>query len=166
MPKDSFCSYCGREFQGQEAWPKNCAGCKRITYRNPLPVAVLLLPVDRGLLAIRRGIEPGKGKPALPGGFIDWGETWQQAAARELLEETGIVIDAGDVKQETVVSTADGVLLVFARGPKLRSSKLPAFEPTNETTERMVLEAPMEMAFPLHTEAAARFFKRRRGSRE
>lgn len=63
-------------------------------YTNPKPVAVALVPVytDDGprLLALRRAIEPNKGRIALPGGFMEAGEDSSQAAAREVLEETGL----------------------------------------------------------------------------
>ena len=58
-----------------------------------IPVAVVALTViDHTLhtLVVRRGIEPFKDHLALPGGFLREGEQTEQAAARELEEETGI----------------------------------------------------------------------------
>ena len=45
------------------------------------------------MLLIRRKNEPFKGDYALPGGFIDIGETTEAACRREVLEEAGIVVD-------------------------------------------------------------------------
>jgi len=129
--------------------------------RNPLPVAVLLLPVDDGVLAIRRAVPPRAGELALPGGFIELGETWQQAAARELYEEAGVRIDPAAVEDERVLSAPDGTLLVFGRGPLLTASSLPPFSPTDETSERVLLRAPTQLAFPLHTLVLDDFFRRR-----
>ncbi len=91
----SHCSYCGGAFPAAAAWPRHCRHCGRTSYRNPLPVVVVLLPVAGGLVVIRRDIEPSKGLLTLPGGYLDLGETWQEGARRELLEETGIDIPAG-----------------------------------------------------------------------
>ncbi len=159
MTRHSHCSYCGTRFTGA-SWPRTCAGCANVSYLNPIPVAVCLLPVDGGLLVIRRGIEPQLGRLALPGGFIDGGETWQAAAARELYEETGITIDAAEVTLFSVHSVAErDLLLLFALARPRRAAELPAFVTTNETTERLVIDKPTELAFVLHTQAAAAFFR-------
>src|SRR4029078_3947855 len=41
----SYCSYCGSAFAAEQPWPRECAACGNITYRNPLPVAVAVVPV-------------------------------------------------------------------------------------------------------------------------
>ena len=160
--KDSHCSFCGRAYPPGAPWPRTCAGCARTAYRNPLPVAVALQPVrdgdSTGLIVIRRAIEPSRGLLALPGGFVDHGETWQQAVVRELAEETGIVADAGRVRLADVLSDTDGYLLVFGLLPARDADALPPFAPTAETTVRQVLAAPAQLGFPLHTEAARAWF--------
>src|SRR5207302_4563699 len=49
-----------------------------------------LVLVDGRLVAIRRGNEPFRGMPALPGGFVELGETTLEAVVREVREETGL----------------------------------------------------------------------------
>lgn len=158
MEKNSHCSYCGARFGAAASWPRRCAACGETSYLNPLPVAVVLQPVDDGLLAIRRAIPP-VGRLALPGGFIDAGEPWPHAAARELREETGIEIDPATLREARVLSAPDGTLLVFGLASPLDSAALPPFTPTAETSERVVLRAATdEMAFPLHARVVREYF--------
>lgn len=151
MRKHGHCSWCGAAFP-EAPFPRTCARCRRTTFLNPLPVAVLLLPVDDGVLVIRRNEGTGKGHLALPGGFMDLGESWQQACARELREETRVVVAPEAVELFGVRSAPDGFLLVFGRGPRLREADLPAFAPGSEISERLVVTAPVPLAFPLHEE--------------
>lgn len=50
---------------------------------------------DGNVLLVKRGVEPGKGLWAIPGGTLKLGETLQECAAREILEETGVTIKIG-----------------------------------------------------------------------
>lgn len=158
--KNSHCSYCGHCFDAGEPWPRTCANCAQTSFLNPLPVVVVLLPVEDGLLLIRRGHEPGLGKWAFPGGFINLGETWQEAGAREVLEETHIRIDPAEIREFRVRSAPDGTLLIFGLASPRTAAELPPFTVTEETTDRAVRRALTDMAFELHTEVGQAFFKR------
>lgn len=158
----AHCSYCGSLYADEQPWPRYCSHCKNITYRNPLPVAVVLQPIDDGILLVRRGIQPGQGKLALPGGYLDYNEPWENAGAREVLEETGLHIDPLGLQIFDVKSTAGNALLIFATAAPLTAADLPPFVPNDETLEIVVTREPIELAFPLHQQALARWFARYR----
>ena len=64
---------------------------------HPKPaVGVVVIENDR-LLLIQRANDPHRGCWAVPGGKVEWGESLTAAAAREAEEETGLVVDVGDV---------------------------------------------------------------------
>jgi ADP-ribose pyrophosphatase YjhB (NUDIX family) len=158
----THCGWCGHPFDPQSAWPRTCAACGKTSYVNPLPVAVAVVPVaSGGLLVIRRAIEPRKGQLALPGGFIDIGEDWRHAAARELREEAQIEIDPASITEHCVLSAPDGTVLIFGIAPTQDDSAWPAFTPNHEVSERHIIRSPDEpLAFPLHRQAARRWFER------
>lgn len=158
--KNSHCSYCGTAFEEDQLWPRRCSNCQKTSYLNPTPVAVMLLPVDEGILAVRRSIEPRKGLLALPGGFINLGESWQQAAARELGEETGVMIDPQEVEDFKVLSAPDGTVLIFGLAKHHESVDLPPFQPSDEASEVVILKGPTELAFSLHTQVVSEYFSK------
>ncbi|MFF1464671.1 NUDIX domain-containing protein [Streptomyces sp. NPDC058330] len=159
--KDSHCGACGARSHA-DTWPRTCADCGHTAYRNPLPVAVALLPVTgpdgTGLVVITRDIPPHRGEVALPGGYIDHTEDWRHAVVRELHEETGIRADERDVRLADALSSPDGHLLLFGLLPARPAADLPPSAPTDETQGHGVLRAPDELAFPLHTEAVRNWF--------
>jgi 8-oxo-dGTP diphosphatase len=163
----THCSHCGAAYEPGAPWPRVCPGCGETTWRNPLPVAVALLPVDlsgtdgaqRGLVAVRRDIEPARGQLALPGGFIEVGESWQEATVRELREETGLLASAGEVRLFAVHSAPLATINIFGLLPARRADDLPPSAPTEEATEWVVLTRPQPLAFSTHTQAMAEYFE-------
>ncbi len=89
-----YCIECGGVLEAKEIDSRSrlvCRQCGSVHYRNPLPVVVGVLSRDDGkILLIRRGIDPGKGKWALPGGFMEEDESPGEAVLREIEEEIGI----------------------------------------------------------------------------
>lgn len=102
-PSLSFCSRCGAALSFG-ALPEEsrdrlaCAACGFIAYVNPRLVVTTLPVTDAGeAVLIRRGIEPGRGSWAQPGGFLEVDETVTEAAIRETLEETGLLVEPGEI---------------------------------------------------------------------
>jgi ADP-ribose pyrophosphatase YjhB (NUDIX family) len=165
-PPNRFCHFCGTAFADVTKYPRSCAICGAMIWANPIPVAVALVPTDDGLLVVRRGIPPGVGKLALVGGFIEDHESWQVGCAREVREETNIVVDPESCQLHWISSSepTPNRLLIFAVTPAV-ASPLPAFVPNHETQERGVIFGPggLEAAFifSTHIEAVRRYFAAR-----
>jgi ADP-ribose pyrophosphatase YjhB (NUDIX family) len=74
-----------------------CTGCSRVSYRNPaVGVAVVLTDRSRVLLG-RRSRGPYAGLWCIPCGYVEWDEDVRSAAHREMLEETGLDVEVGEV---------------------------------------------------------------------
>ncbi len=99
----NHCSRCGAELvygplEGEHRPRLACPSCGHIAYVNPRLVATTLPITEAGeVVLIRRGIEPAIGAWAQPGGFLEVDETVHEAAVRETFEETGLVVEPGDI---------------------------------------------------------------------
>jgi ADP-ribose pyrophosphatase YjhB (NUDIX family) len=115
----NFCSRCGAELRfgavdGEDRHRNSCASCGHISYVNPRLVVTALPVMDDGrLVLLRRGIEPGLGSWAQPGGFLEVDETVTEAAVRETLEETGLIVRPGEMVGLYTRLEAAVVVLVF-----------------------------------------------------
>ncbi|MEA3492997.1 MAG: NUDIX hydrolase [Candidatus Margulisiibacteriota bacterium] len=95
-----FCPLCKgslRQVKIDGRKRQSCPKCGWINYENPVPVVACAAINKKGeVLITKRNLEPGKGKWALPGGFVEWDEASEDACLRELKEETGI---DGEIKR-------------------------------------------------------------------
>ena len=90
----THCPICGSPDFRLDQNTRKCGNCGFTDFNNPVvAVAVWIVDASNNLLLIERAKDPGKGKFAPPGGFVDAGENLESAARREILEETGITID-------------------------------------------------------------------------
>lgn len=110
-----FCPRCAA--LADVDYPRSLA-CRQCGYKeffNPKPVAAAVVrdAADRVLL-LRRAFEPGRGLWTFPGGFVDLGESVEEAAVRETREELEVDIELG--RLVGVYSRADDrvALVVFA----------------------------------------------------
>jgi len=139
-------------------WPRRCGACHHEFYRNPVPVAVVVIPVGLRVLVVRRGIPPRQGHLALPGGFVNWGESWQEAACREVLEETGLVLQPEELRLLDAVSVPEGNLLLFSQAHRRAPGDLNLDFRNAETAELKLLSQAEELAFPTHTQILKAYF--------
>jgi ADP-ribose pyrophosphatase YjhB (NUDIX family) len=124
-----FCPRCGVARAAATATPEpfRCAACGFVFFFNPaVAVAALVLRDDGRALFIRRAKEPAKGRLALVGGFVDPGESAEEALRREVREEVRLELD--DLRflssrpndysyQGTTYPVVDFVFVARARDP-------------------------------------------------
>lgn len=110
MSKYQYCPLCSHPLE--VGWVESrhrsfCPHCHFIHYENPLPTVVALGLLDEQVLLIKRGMLPRQGLWTLPSGFIEKGESPENACLRELLEESGMT---GSIQQLLGAYHADSAL--------------------------------------------------------
>jgi ADP-ribose pyrophosphatase YjhB (NUDIX family) len=99
----NYCSRCGAALRlgpvpGEDRERLACDACGYIAYVNPrLVVTTLPITATGEVMLLRRGIEPGRGRWAQPGGFMEIDETVHEGAIRETLEETGLLVEPREI---------------------------------------------------------------------
>jgi 8-oxo-dGTP diphosphatase len=161
-----FCPVCGGTLhesqlkEGETPRPV-CSRCGYVFYLDPKVVACTLVEIDGGVLLVKRGIEPGKGKWAVPGGFVDRGEPVHTAAVRETREECHI--DVRITRLAGVYSYPGEIsIIVFYEASPISGN----FEAGDECTEARVFSPENipwpDIAFTSTTQVLEEYIERRK----
>ncbi len=160
-----FCSNCGQPVEQRIPEGDNlprfvCDACESIHYQNPKIVAGCIPEWEDKILLCRRAIEPRYGLWTLPAGFMENGETTEQAALRETWEEARATMEIRSLYAVFSIPHISQVYMLF-RGP-LQHCR---FGPGPESLEvALFSEAQIpwgELAFPVIDATLKRYFSDR-----
>jgi 8-oxo-dGTP diphosphatase len=158
LPVYRFCPSCGgvvdiKEHEGRKR--PVCNECGLPIYVNPIPATCQIVLDGGRVLLTKRSVEPRAGWWCLPGGFIEWGESPEDGAKRELAEETGIVADSLHLTgvYDSITGETRHVLLVAYRVDSWHGDAV-AGDDAEEVAWVPVKDIP-ELAFDVHTMALA-----------
>lgn len=98
MPKKfldkKYCSWCGGILKKKTEQELVCKSCSTTEFSTPKAAVGAMIFNDEGqMLVATRTLDPGEGLLDVPGGFVEPGESAEQATIRELKEETGLFIN-------------------------------------------------------------------------
>ena len=166
----NFCSHCGQPVtqlipEGDHRLRHVCTNCGQVHYQNPKIVAGCVPEHEGRILLCRRAIEPRRGYWTIPAGFMENGETTQDAARRESLEEALADVEIGSLLAVVHVLHADQVHVMFRA-----RLDAPVFGAGDESLEAMLCDEAgipwADIAFRSVEFALRRYFEDRRAGLE
>jgi ADP-ribose pyrophosphatase YjhB (NUDIX family) len=169
MRRMKFCPSCAAPLveripDGDHLPRAVCTACGAIHYRNPKLIAGCVPEREGRILICRRAIEPRRGFWTIPAGFMEIGETLQQAAARECQEEALARVQVGSLVAVVHVLHAEQVHVMF------RARLSGGFGVGVESLETVLCDESdipwPEIAFPSVEFTLRRFFEDRAAGRE
>lgn len=113
-----FCPRCGggldrRVVKANEPKRLVCQACSFIFYQDPKVVAGTVFTLDGGIVLLKRSVEPALGKWVFPGGYVDRGESVQDAAVRETKEESQLDVRLGPLLNVYSYPRSPNVIVVY-----------------------------------------------------
>lgn len=118
-----------------------CTACNAVFFLDPKVAAGVIVEIDGRVVMIRRNLEPGIGKWTFPAGYVDRGESVEDAAVREMEEESGLKVRINGLVGVYSHSGETNILIVYtgnmaggtlAAGPEAQEAGL--FDPLSLPT--------------------------------
>jgi ADP-ribose pyrophosphatase YjhB (NUDIX family) len=165
-----FCLRCGTKMttripKGDGLTRDVCPACNYVYYDNPKVLVACILFHEDKVLWIKRATEPYAGRWAMPAGFVEKGETVEQAAARELFEGTRLRLSPDQLSIYSVASLPDInqiYISLIAPLPSMNFEMTPECGSIKLADESAI--AMTDFAYPKGNEDAIRLlYKRVRG---
>jgi ADP-ribose pyrophosphatase YjhB (NUDIX family) len=130
----NYCSHCGQPISRgsittDRAEHYRCRSCGTTHYQNPRTIVACIAFWRDKILLCRRAQEPAVGQWVLPSGFLECGETLQEGAARETLEETGVSVDPCKLELYSVVNMPAIQQIIVAFRTELAAEPQPCVGP-------------------------------------
>ena len=114
---NTYCHRCGKRLVEREIAGRlrpSCESCSETVFVDP-KVAVAVVASDGGrILMVKRAIDPMMGRWSLPAGYVDRGEEVEEAAIREVREETGVEVRLDSLLGVYSRQGAPVILVVYA----------------------------------------------------
>jgi 8-oxo-dGTP diphosphatase len=158
-----FCPRCGGDLEKRPVKPAEpkrlvCLNCSFIFYQDPKVVAGTIFTLSGGIVLLKRGVEPAMGKWVFPGGYVDRGESVQEAAIRETKEESQIDVKLGPLLNVYSYPRSPNVIIVYVA--EVVSGELAAGDESVEARVFMAEEIPWEnLAFDSTRDALNDYIK-------
>ena len=166
----NFCSHCGSPVEtkippGDHLPRFVCTGCGMVHYKNPLLVLGCVPEWEDKILLCKRAIEPRLGYWTVPAGFMENGETMQEAAARECYEEAMAKVEITSLLAIVNVTRANQVHVMFRA--KLLQPEFGAGSESLEVGLYTESEIPWnDLAFPSGEFTLRKYYEDRRAGRD
>jgi ADP-ribose pyrophosphatase YjhB (NUDIX family) len=158
-----FCPRCGgalekRSIKALEPKRLVCQACYFIFYQDPKVVAGTIFTLNGGVVLLKRGVEPSLGKWVFPGGYVDRGESVQEAAVRETLEESRLQVELDGLIDVYSYPKSPNIIIVYRA--HITGGKLAAGDESVEAATFVASQIPWpDLAFDSTRDALNDYIK-------
>lgn len=128
-----------------------CTACGYVQYMNPAPGAGVIIRRGKEICLVQRKFPPKVGQWTLPTGFMEWDESIQETAVREVAEETGLEVElTGLYAAKTGILPPDQPVLVVFFEARETGGELQAGDDADAVEFFSLDKLPAQIAFATH----------------